>query len=379
VPARIVVLGAGFGGLELATVLSEALGESIDVTLIDKSDAFVFGYSKLDVMVGRTTADAVRLPYSALTKPGVRLLRETVLAIDPESRRVTTDAGRHDADFLIVALGADYDFDATPGLVEGGNEFYSVAGAERLAELLPTFTEGHAVVGVCGAPFKCPPAPSEAALLLHDFLTTRGVRERCRISFVIPFGTPIPPSPDTSEALVTAFAEREIEFVPKHRVASLDPDRRVVRLDPDGELPYDLFLGVPKHRAPEVVVASAMVEDGFIPVDSRTLETRFQNVYAVGDVATVGVPKAGVFAEGQARVVAASLLARLRGNGGQGRYDGLGSCYIEFGAGRVGRVDVDFLSGPVPTGSFREPSTALVAEKRHFGASRADRWFGRSV
>ncbi len=376
--ARVVVLGAGFGGLELATVLSEAVGDAIDVTVIDRSDSFVFGYSKLDVMVGRATADAVRLPYSALAKPGVRLVRETVTAIDPESRRVTTDAGRYEADFLVVALGADYDFDATPGLSEGGNEFYSVAGAERLAEVLPTFTEGHAVVGVCGAPFKCPPAPSEAALLLHDFLTTRGVRERCRISFVIPFGTPIPPSPDTSEALVAAFAEREIEFIPKRRVASLDPGRRVVRLDPDGELAYDLFLGVPRHRAPDVVLASGMAEDGYVPVDSRTLETRFENVYAVGDVATVGVPKAGVFAEGAARVVATSLLARIRGDGERGRYDGLGSCYIEFGAGRVGRVDVDFLSGPEPTGRFQEPSTALVAEKRHFGASRAARWFGRS-
>jgi sulfide:quinone oxidoreductase len=379
VAARIVVLGAGFGGLELATVLSEAGGNAIDVTLIDRSDAFVFGYSKLDVMVGRTTLDAVRLPYGGLAKQGVRFVRETVIEIDPETRRVTTDAGRHDADFLVVALGADYDFDATPGLVEDGNEFYSVAGAERLAEVLPTFTEGRAVVGVCGAPFKCPPAPSEAALLLHDFLTTRGVRDRCQISFVIPFGTPIPPSPDTSQALVAAFAERDIEFVPQRRVASLDAEERVVRLDPDGELPYDLFLGVPKHRAPDVVLASGMAEGGYIPVDSRTLETRFENVYAVGDVATVGVPKAGVFAERQAGVVATSLLARIRGDGDPGWYDGLGSCYIEFGAGRVGRVDVDFLSGPEPTGTFRAPSTELVAEKRHFGASRAGRWLGRTL
>ena len=130
---RVVVLGAGFGGLELATTLSEALGDDVDVTLIDKNDAFVFGYSKLDVMFGRTTPDAVRLPYRDIAKPGVRFLQETITAIDPEARRVTTDAGVHEADVLVVALGADYDLDATPGLAEGGNEFYSVAGAERLA------------------------------------------------------------------------------------------------------------------------------------------------------------------------------------------------------------------------------------------------------
>jgi sulfide:quinone oxidoreductase len=373
---RVVILGAGFGGLELATTLSEAVGKDFDVTLIDQNDAFVFGYSKLDVMFGRTAPDAVRLPYRDIAKRGVRFLQETITAIDPEARRASTDAGVHEADVLIVALGADYDLGATPGLAEAGNEFYSVAGAERLAKVLPTFTRGRATIGVCGAPFKCPPAPSEAALLLHDYLSAQGVRDACEISFVIPFGTPVPPSPDTSEALVAAFAERDIEFVPGRRVASLDPGRSVAVLDDGSEVPFDLFLGVPKHRAPDVVIASGMTEDGYVPVNSKTLATRFPGVYAVGDVATIGVPKAGVFAEGAARVVAASLIATLRGGEQPGAYGGLGSCYIEFGGGRVGRVDVDFLSGPKPTGTFREPSAALVIEKHQFGSSRSARWFG---
>jgi sulfide:quinone oxidoreductase len=372
---RVLVLGAGFGGLELATTLSEALGEDAGVTLIDKNDAFVFGYAKLDVMFGRTAPEAVRLRYRDIAKPGVQFLQQTVTAIDPEARRVTTDGGVHEAEFLIVALGADYDLDATPGLAEGGNEFYSVEGAERLREVLPTFSQGRAIVGVCGAPFKCPPAPSEAALLLHDYLSERGVRDDCKISFVIPFGVPIPPSPDTSRALLEAFAERDIEFLSGHLVSSLDPARSVAVLDDGTELPYDLFLGVPKHRAPKVVVASGMAEDGYVPV-SRTLETRFPGVYALGDVATVGVPKAGLFSERQAGVVATALISKLRGGGESGEYDGTGSCYIEFGAGRVGRVDVDFFSGPKPTGTFQEPSGELVAEKRHFGSSRSARWFG---
>jgi sulfide:quinone oxidoreductase len=157
--ARIVVLGAGFGGLELATILSERLGDDANVTLIDDGEAFVFGYSKLDVMFGRVTPAEVRLPYADFVKPGVSMLRETITAIDPELRRVTTNVGEHEADVLVVALGADYDFDGTPGLAEA-NEFYSVSGAERLREVLPTFTNGRAIVGVCGAPFKCPPAPS---------------------------------------------------------------------------------------------------------------------------------------------------------------------------------------------------------------------------
>ena len=374
--ARVVVLGAGFGGLELSTVLSEELGNDADVTVIDKDDAFVFGFSKLDVMFGRTTPDAVRLPYGAIAKPGVRVLQETITAIDAEARRVTTDASVHEADFLVIALGADYDMDATPGLAEGGNEFYSVAGAARLAEIIPTFSRGHALIGVCGAPFKCPPAPSECALLLHDELTARGVRDACQISFVIPLPSPVPPSPETSAALTTEFAQRDITLITGRRVTALDPARSVAMLDDGKELPFDVFLGVPKHRAPDVVIASGITEDGYMPVDSATLETRFPRVYAVGDVATAGVPKAGVFAEGAARIVAQAILADVRGGERPGPHLGRGTCYIEFGAGRVGSVDIDFLSGPTRTGAFHAPSAAMAAEKAQFGSSRRARWFG---
>jgi sulfide:quinone oxidoreductase len=373
---RVVVLGAGFGGLELCTMLSEALGADADVTLIDKNEGFVFGFSKLDVMFGRSTPEAVRLRYSAISKPGVRVLRETVTAIDPDARRVTTDVGTHEADALVIALGADYDMDATPGLAEAGNEFYSVAGAERLAEILPGFSAGHAVIGVCGAPFKCPPAPSECALLLDEMLSARGVREACRISFVIPLSTPVPPSPETSAALKAEFEARGIELIAGRRVGALDPERKVAILDDDSELPFDLFLGVPKHRAPDVVIASGMTEDGYIPVDFATLKTRFPGVYAVGDVSTAGVPKAGVFAEGAARIVAQTLIAELAGGEKPGRHLGQGTCYIEFGEGRIGSVDIDFLSGPEKTGTFNPPSEAQMILKERFGSSRRERWFG---
>ena len=373
---RVVVLGAGFGGLELSSILSETIGDNLDLTLIDKNDSFFFGFSKLDVMFGRKTPDAVLLPYRNIVKPGVRFRQESITAIDPETRRVTTDRGTYEADVLVIALGADYDLNATPGLIEGGNEFYSLAGAERLREVIPTFSKGRAIVGVTSTPFKCPPAPSEAALLLHDHLTARGVRDVCEISLVIPFGIPIPPSPATSKALIAAFAERGITFVPNRIVRALDPARRVAILDDKSEMPYDLFLGVPKHRVPDVVTASGMTEDGWIPADRKNLKTRFPGVYAVGDVTSVGTAKAGVFSEGAARVVAGSIIADVRGGEQPSAYKGAGSCYVEFGADRVGRVDVDFLSGPSPTGSFFEPSVALAGEKQQFGSIRRARWFG---
>jgi sulfide:quinone oxidoreductase len=373
---RIVVLGAGFGGLELATTLSEMLGEDAHVTLIDRSDAFVFGFSKLDIMFRGATADSVRMYYRDIAKPGVKVLRETITAIDPEARTVLTDTGKHEADVLVVALGADYDIGSTPGLADAGNEFYSVAGAERLAGIIPSFSSGHAVIGICGAPFKCPPAPSECALMLDDELRARGVRDACEISMVMPLGSPVPPSPETSAALEREFTARAIKLLCARRVAALDGARGVVVLDDGSELPFDLFLGVPKHRAPDVVIASGMTEDGYIPVDSATLATRYPGVYAVGDVATAGVPKAGVFAEGAARVLAQTIAFQLRGGEPPARHLGQGTCYIEFGQGRIGSVDIDFLSGPTKTGTFNAPSAEQMAEKERFGSSRRARWFG---
>jgi len=373
----VLVLGAGFGGLELSTRLSEELGAEVDVTLIDRADAFVFGFSKLDLMFGERTADSVRLRYDDITTPHVRFRQETITAIYPKARRVVTDLDRYDADVLVVALGADYDFAATPGLAEAGNEFYTVGGAETLRGLIPSFQTGTAIVGVCGAPFKCPPAPSEAALLLDEHLRGRGVRDDVRIQVVMPFGVPIPPSPDTSAAILAAFAERGIEFISDHVVASLDAATNEAVLDDGSRLPYDLFLGIPVHRAPVVVEASDMTEGGWIAVDPGTLATRFPGVYAVGDVTSVGTPKAGMFAEGAARVVADQLIARIRGAVEPPGYDGKGACYIEFGGDEVARVDVDFFSTPGhPTGTFVAPSMATAAEKAAFASTRRVRWFG---
>src|SRR5918997_1115620 len=255
---RIVVLGAGFGGLEVTTRVSDELGDDADVVLIDRTEGFVFGYSKLDVMFGRTEAADVLHPYRELVKPGVRFVQAEVRSIDPVAKRVVTDAGTFDADVLVVALGADLDPGATPGLVEGGHEFYTEAGAFALRDVLEAFDGGRVVVGVTSAPFKCPPAPSETALLMHDYLTDRGLRERSSISLVMPLPSPIPPSPDASEAVLAAFAERGIDWYPQRLVRALDPKRKVALLGDGGELPYDLFLAVPLHRVPPVVEASGL-------------------------------------------------------------------------------------------------------------------------
>ncbi|WP_446665886.1 NAD(P)/FAD-dependent oxidoreductase [Flexivirga sp. B27] len=373
---RVLVLGAGFGGLELVTRLSEELGDDADVVLIDKADDFIMGFSKLDVMFGRTTPDAVRHSYADVVKPGVRFVQAEIRSIDPTHRSVETDAGHFDGDVLVVALGADLDPAATPGLVEAGHEFYTPAGAFAAAEVLDSFTGGTVIVGVTSTPFKCPPAPSETVLMLHDFLTERGLRDKSEISLVMPLGSPIPPSPAASKALLAEFAERGITWTPDSLVRSLDGDRGVAVLADGRELPFDLFLGVPAHRVPAVVAESGMCVDGWIPVDPLTLETSYPDVYAVGDVTSVGTPKAGVFSERQAGVVADRLIDRHRRETAGATYDGTGLCFIEFGGDRIGRVEVTFRSGEPPVGTFDEPSQELRSRKADFGSSRAKRWFG---
>jgi sulfide:quinone oxidoreductase len=374
---RVVVLGAGFGGLELTTRLSEEFGDAADVVLIDRRDGFVFGFSKLDVMFGRTVPDAVHHSYRDFVKPGVQFVQATITAIDPVAKRVETDAGTFDADILVVALGADLHPDATPGLLEAGHEFYTEAAAFALRDVLADFGGGRVIVGVTSTPFKCPPAPSETALLMHDHLTRHGLREQSQISLVMPLPVPIPPSPAASKALLAAFAERGIDWYPDRLVRELDPARNVASFADGSELPFDLFLGVPVHRVPAVVAESGMTVDGWIPVNPLTLETSYPGVFAVGDVTSVGTPKAGVFSEGQAAVAADRIAAIMRSATGASEYDGSGLCYLEFGNDEVARVNVTFVSGQPPKGTFDPASRQFATEKVEFGSDRIRRWFGR--
>jgi sulfide:quinone oxidoreductase len=372
---NVLILGAGFAGLELTTRLSASLSDEVHVTLVDQSDSFVFGFSKLDIMLGRRSFDEVRLYYRDITKDAVEFRQERVTSINPVERRVVTDQGSYEPDVLVVALGADYDPAATPGFAEDGFDYYSVAGAERLCDALPTFDSGAVVIAVLGEPFKCPPAPFEGAFLLHDYLAERGVRQEVTIRVIGPMEAPVPITKEVSQAILQGMTERAIEFMPRSQVTGLDTKRTVAELEGGESVPYDLFIGVPIHRVPAVVEASGLAVDGWVPVDRRNLMTQFPNVYALGDVASAPVAKAGVFAESAARAVTEDITARLHGSGPAAPFDGAGNCYIEFGGRLVGKVEANFLSGPKPTARLLPPSRELAREKELFSLSRRQRWF----
>jgi sulfide:quinone oxidoreductase len=378
VKKHVVIVGAGFAGLELATRLSESLRDAVHVTLIDRNESFYFGFSKLDVLLGRQAPADVLLHYRDIASEGVEFRRATVTAIDPLKRRVITDEGSYDADFLAVALGADYDLDATPGFGQHGFEYFSLTGAERLRDALADFTSGRVLISVLGHPFKCPPAPFEGAFLLHDLLVKRGVRDAVNIQMTFPMAAPVPVTPEVSQLFFRALDERGIQYAPKELVVGLDARARRARLASGATLPYDLFIGIPVHRVAGVVTRSGLAPDGWMPVDQANLRTRFPGVYALGDVATGDrtVAKAGIFAEAAARVVAQDITARVRGTESPPPYEGDGPCYVEFGGGLVGRIEVNFLGGPAPTAGILPPSRELAAEKEAFAATRRQRWFG---
>jgi len=373
---HVVILGAGFAGLELAARLSQSLPDEVDVTLVDQNESFSFGFSKLDILVGRKTRADVLLHYRDISKAGVAFRRERVTSIDPETRRVTTDMSSYDADVLVVALGAGYDLAATPGFEEGGLEYYSIAGAERMRDVLPDFESGTVLIGILGQPFKCPPAPFEGALLLHDHFVERGIREDVEIRVLGPMAAPVPITKEVSQSILDALHARGIEYVPKQLVTELDPRTRQARLAGGESVSYDLFVGIPVHRVPDVVERSGLAVEGWVPVDRANLRTRFPNVYAVGDVVGLPMAKAGVFAEAAAAVVAEDIAASLHGGVLERAYEGAGSCYLEFGGGMVGKVEANFLGGPSPTARLVGPSTELAAEKEAFGSTRRERWFG---
>jgi sulfide:quinone oxidoreductase len=334
------------------------------------------GFSKLDVLLGRQAAGDVLWHYRDFSRAGVQFRRETITAIDPRQRTVTTDQGSYDADVLAIALGADYDFAATPGLQEGGFEYFSLAGAERLRDRLRSFDSGRALIAVLGQPFKCPPAPFEGAFLLHDLLIERGVRDAVEIGMIFPMAAPVPVTDEVSQLFIKALEERGIALSPKQLVTGLDAGRQVAQLASGDPVPYDLFIGIPVHKVPEVVQRSGLAVNGWVPVDKRNLATRWPGVYALGDVTGLPMAKAGAFAEAAARVVADDIAATLRGSDPPAPYEGAGECYIEFGAGMVGKVQANFLGGPAPTARVVGPSRELAAEKNALGPIRRERWFG---
>ncbi|HEY2437981.1 MAG TPA: FAD/NAD(P)-binding oxidoreductase, partial [Solirubrobacteraceae bacterium] len=194
-----------------------------------------------------------------------------------------------------------------------------------------------------------------------------------------PMSRPVPVTGEVSQMFRDGLAACKVEELPEHLVLSIDPATRTAQLASGETLPYDLFVGIPIHRAPAVLADAGLTVDNWVPVDQSNLRTKVPGVYALGDVCSGprNVPKAGIFAEAAARVVADDIAATIADGEPPAPYEGSGVCYAEFGGGLVSKVEVNFLRGDAPAAKRYDPSLEHAAEKEEFGAVRRARWFGR--
>ncbi len=352
----VLILGGGVGGIVAANALRDRLPEPHRVVVVEKQAEHVFSPSLLWVMVGWRRPQQVTKPLQRMLRPGVELLLAEVLAIEPESQRVKTSAGDQAYDYLVIALGAGLNPEAVPGFTEAAHTPYDLDGATGLWKSLQQFEGGRVAVLVAAMPYKCPAAPYETALLLDDYLRRKGLHARSQVDVYTPETLPMGVAgPGMGRAVVGMLEARGIGFHPQRNLSGIEAGDAALHFD-GGELShFDLLAGIPPHRAPVPVRETALSNQaGWVPVDRRTLQTNFENVYALGDVSAVtlsngmALPKAGVFADGQAHVVANRIAQKILGPGPQDEFDGFGFCWIETGGGSAGFASGEFYAEPDP-------------------------------
>jgi sulfide:quinone oxidoreductase len=352
----ILILGGGVGGIVTANALREQLPAEHRVIVVEKNTEYLFTPSLLWVMVGWRQPGQITKSLHRLLHTGVEVVQAEVEAIDLDAQQVSTSGGNLDYDYLVVALGAVLAPETFPGFSQAAHTPYDLEGATSLWSSLQSFDGGRLAVLVSSMPYKCPAAPYETALLLDDYLRKRGIRERSKVEVYTPEALPMGVAgPDMGKAVVGMLEANGIGFNPQLKPTEIDPFRKELHFADLEAAPFDLLAGVPPHHPPQAVRDSLLAnESGWIPVDRRSLQTNQKNVYAIGDVAAItlangkALPKAGVFAEGQAHTVARRISEDIRGLGAQSEFDGLGFCWIETGGGSAGFASGEFYAEPDP-------------------------------
>ena len=371
---EVLILGGGSGGLATAGRLKELLGDKISITVIDKQRSFVMGFSLLRVMTGEKTEQEVTVPKEKVSQKGIKFINTEVNRIDVNNGIVRTDQGEFVYDYLVVALGAELAPEKIPGF-ESAFHMYTLEDAKKLRDALSSFRGGSIRLVVSSTPFKCPPAPYEAAMLIDDHLRNKGLRDKSDIQIFTPEPQPMPiAGPEVGNMVVSMLNEKGIGFHSNTKVSLIDGSSKQIVFENGSREKYDLLIAIPPHTTPKVIRESGGLANAseWISVDPKNMQTKYDRVYAIGDVAAVKLPsgmmlpKAATFAFGQAEIVASNIASSVLGTEAR-NWDGFGECFIETGSGNAAYGSGSFYSSPKPVINLQIPSKELRERKDVWG------------
>ena len=377
-PINVVILGGGFGGLAAANELRENIPQDVRITIIDRKDWFMMDLVKLWMINGTREFELSKKPLEGITKKGIEFVNEDILKIDPIGKLVRTKYRQLHYDYLIIALGVELAPEKIPGLKENGFILYDINDVPKIRDTLRQMKSGKIVMAITGLPYKCPPAPFEAALLIRSILEETGASDSITIDFYSPTPITLPAGgPQVSEDILQILKSKKIEFRGNHKTISVEPNK--IKFE-NSETSFDVLIAVPPHKVPSVVIESGFAENGkFVEVD-KTCKTKYERVYAIGDVNQImvtdkiAVPKAGIFAESEGVTVARNIISQIQNELEHAVFDGKGGCFLETGKGTAGYLQVDMFATPDPLTQLKSPSTEYFSEKEKFEQDRLKKW-----
>ncbi len=376
---HVVILGGGFGGLSTANEIRNSLSSSqVKITIIDKKDWFMVGFAKLWIINGTRTFENSIGHLNELEKKQINFIQDEILSIDLQNKNVKTKQQNTSYDFLVISLGAVLAPEKIPGLTENGFNLYDYDQLLEIHNKLENIDSGKIAISIMGMPYKCPPAPFEASLLIDSMLRKRGIRDNVQIDFYSPAPITLPAAgPEVSKKILELVNSEKITFHNSSKIKSVESNKLIFE---NGEAEFDLLLAVPPHIAPKIIYDSGLAkEPGFITID-RDCKTPFEDVFAIGDVTSLvvtenmAVPKAGVFAEGEGITVAKNIVSKLQSKEESELFDGKGGCFIESGRDTASVIEVDMFSQPKPSTSISEQTSENLSNKLEFEKERLSKW-----
>ena len=376
---HVVILGGGFGGLSAANELRNSLSSSqVKITVIDKKDWFMVGFAKLWIINGTRTFENSIGSLNELSKKEISFIKDEILRIDLQNKKVQTQSQNISYDYLIISMGAVLAPEKIPGLIENGLNLYDHNDLSEIHDRLENIKSGKIAISIMGMPYKCPPAPFEASLLIDSMLRKRGIRDSIQIDFYSPASITLPAAgPEVSKQILELVNSEKIVFHNLCKIKSVESKKLIFE---NSEADFDLLLAIPPHTAPKVIYDSGLAQEpGFISID-RDCKTSFENVFAIGDVTsltvgeTMAVPKAGVFAEGEGVTVAKNIISEIQSKEESVLFDGKGGCFIESGRDTASVIEVDMFSNSKPSTNLTESTADNLSKKIEFEKERLAKW-----